>query len=145
MITQKFIYEAAQRAFGEHHRKFPWPKKHELEDQSDQFKKAFLVLCTDINAEHEAEKSRIVSDRDQFSELAATRYKTIVALRDKIESKNTKLAFAWLIIGVLIGGALIWYMNQPADCMNFEEMKQGDVYVGFAEVNGKTVAMPVCN
>ena len=70
MITQHDIFEAAQEAFSQYHPKFPWPKKNGLEDQSDQFKRAFLALCTSINVFHDKEVNSVLRTKQEFIDLA---------------------------------------------------------------------------
>lgn len=151
MITQEFIYKAAQSAFATAHPKFPWPKKHDLEDQSDEFKRAFLILCADINAEHERHTTPLRESKAGYRDAAVKADAEVDRLEAKLSSKGRKLAFAWLIIGVLIGGAAVWYMNQTPTCLEESKLQRGDmymsyndVYVGFKEVGGKTVAIPFC-
>lgn len=102
MILQKDIFEAATNAFAEHHPKFPWPKKHELEDQTDDFKRAFLAFSTDINAMHNAAKEHILETKQEYVDLAGARLDTIYELRDKNDSLSSRAVFGWILAIVFL-------------------------------------------
>lgn len=144
MIEQKAIYEAAQTAFASECPKFPFPKKHNLEEQTDEFKRAFLHLSTEINAMHKRELEEQLTDADRQHDQAlhdakiearnieAKYYCGFIDERDrKIQSLRNKNVFAWLIIGILVGGAIIYFMNQPADCIEATDLAPGQPYMNF--------------
>lgn len=110
MITQQDIYQAAQAAFKQYHPKFPWPKKHGLEDQEDSFKRAFLALCAEINIFHDKEKKAILRSKEEFIDLASRRYSRIMELEDTVSKKNSKIFFLIFLLGAVIGGFLL-YIN----------------------------------
>lgn len=115
MITQDFIYKAAQRAFGEHHPKFPWPKKHDLDDQSDQFKRAFLEFSADINAEHESfvkdREERLGNVADVWKEKAFERFDTIEKVRNQLYSAQAMAFVAWCAVAILVAAIVIMKLN----------------------------------
>lgn len=101
MITQNFIYKAAQRAFEENHPKFPWPKKHELEDQTDGFKRAILMLSADINAEHERHLLGVKANRDSYRDSAIEANNRTLEARKIADSHRVSRNIAWLMAFVL--------------------------------------------
>ncbi len=131
MITQQDIYQAAQAAFKQYHPKFPWPKKHGLEDQEDSFKRAFLALCAEINIFHDNEKKRCINDAKEFLYLASKRYSRIMELEDTVSKKNSKIFFLIFLLGVVIGGFLL-YINSltiTPDCIDEKNLTSNDFYV----------------
>lgn len=120
MIEQKAIYEAAQTAFEAHHPKFPFPKKNNLDEQTDDFKRAFLAFSADINAMHDREmnsvNSEVTAAREvivqKINEVSTARENARVANRraDKVESKLFSAqasAFIGWTAAVVLGIALI--------------------------------------
>lgn len=125
MIEQKAIFESAQTAFEAHHPKFPWPKKHSLEDQTDDFKKAFLVFSTDINAmadrdikilvdEVNAIRSRMV---EEMNEASSARDKARIARNRADDAQELMTSFknqshiAWCTVAVLGFILVLTFLN----------------------------------
>jgi len=117
MIEQKAIFEAAQTAFEAHHPKFPFPKKNNLDEQTDQFKKAFLVFSTDINAMHDKVLSAMVINNREEKDVLLNRVQT---WRDEAHTHNKKaeaaeaalfgaqsMAFIGWVAAIVLGIALI--------------------------------------
>lgn len=48
MIKEQ-LYRVTQEAFKQHYPKFPWPKKHELEDQDERFQKTFHKIYQKVD------------------------------------------------------------------------------------------------
>lgn len=132
MITQQDIYEAAQAAFKQYHPKFPWPKKHGLEDQEDSFKRAFLALCASINILHDEEKKRLVKDCTEFSDIASERYSKIVELKTELKSTRSAKRFLAFLLGVsvIVIAVLAHNLNNTApDCIAEKNLTTNDAYV----------------
>lgn len=114
MIEQKAIFEAAQTAFEAHHPKFPFPKKHNLDEQTEEFKKAFLVFSTDINAmcdrdikilvdEVNAVRSRMVEEMNAGSnarENARIANRRAEKAEARTASANTSATVGWCLAAV---------------------------------------------
>jgi hypothetical protein len=106
MIIQKnALYQSLQSAFSTHHPKFPFPKRHDLEDQTEDFQAAFDQFTNEVN---EAVRSEIIShkeiERDHYC--------------DKVRSLESDLAEArwWNVfylfaIGLCVGAFVIGYIT----------------------------------
>ncbi len=153
MITQDFIYKAAQAAFSKAHPRFPWPKKHELEDQSDEFKRAFLMLCADINAEHEKEIENRLRLRDEiiadWKNKAEARFVEMTKQRDKNDSLKLKAFLGWLLAIILLSvsiASLTGHVKLTKVCVENPEdfnFRFTDSVAVFDEYGNK-VLTPVC-
>lgn len=104
MIEKNALYESLQSAFSTNHPKFPWPKRHDLVDQTPEFQEAFDQFANETN---EMIRSEIISHkeierdhyRDQITDL-------------KIELKDARFwkTLYFLTIGAAIGAFIIGFM-----------------------------------
>lgn len=125
MIEEKAIFEAAQTAFADEHPKFPWPKKHNLADQTDAFKRAHLKFAAEINAMHESEINLLVGEVNAFRERLTTEINAASSAREnarvaarradkleeKIEGKNGQLVVAWVAVAILVVALIAFKVN----------------------------------
>lgn len=125
MIEQKAIYEAAQTAFEAHHPKFPWPKKHNLDEQTDEFKKAFLVFSTDINAMHDKEMQSLVLETNAFRDRLTVEINAASTAREnarvanrraekfeaRLASANTSATLGWCVAALAIFVLILVALN----------------------------------
>lgn len=54
MIKKDVLYSAMQHSFRTHNPKFPFPKKHDLDDQTSEFQAAFNEIHEFVNTQEEA-------------------------------------------------------------------------------------------
>ena len=157
MIEQKAIYEAAQTAFSNEHPKFPWPKRHDLEDQTDDFKRAFLHLSTEINAMHEREIESIARRNNELgdklfeSEQKNTnnsyKYDVMKTERDAAKTtRNLALIFATVVIATV--GFMVYLGVQIEKCVPQEKAEQFDFRfensVVAYDMFGNKAIKPIC-
>lgn len=90
MLEQNFIYEALQIAFSKEHPKFPWPKKHSLQKQNKQFKKAFLHFVTEVNAYHEREVKSMVEELNAYRTRLTEEINAGASARDKARIQKNR-------------------------------------------------------
>jgi len=90
-----------QSAFSEHHPKFPWPKRHDLIDQTPEFQKAFDEFCDYV----EQTTRELVIDHKQ---IEIDHYVDIIKAKDElIRKKRNGAIFPWFLIGIMIGSFVL--------------------------------------
>lgn len=109
IIEIKALYEAMQTSFSQYHPKFPWPKRHDLEDQTDDFKNAFLDFAQYVDDTIRAEvldRARI--EKEHYEEklsILQTRY-------EGAKWWNTFYLFALgiiagaFVVGIIVGNII---------------------------------------
>lgn len=96
IIEKNALYQSLQSAFSTHHPKFPFPKRHDLEDQTEDFQAAFDQFTKEVN---EAVRSEIISHK----EIERDFYEPQIRAGNR-EIRNAR---RWNIVLAFILGAII--------------------------------------
>jgi hypothetical protein len=104
IIEKNALYQNLQTAFSTHHPKFPWPKRHDLEDQTVEFQAAFNEFSRKVNA---AVRDEVI----EHKEVERDYYVKIIEKKDReISNAKTALIYPWLLVGIMVGAFAIGYM-----------------------------------
>jgi|TARA_R110000850_G_scaffold115010_2_gene229977 hypothetical protein len=158
MIEQKAIFEAAQTAFKDHHPKFPFPKKNNLDEQTNDFKRAFMAFSVYINAMHERKIQSIATRNVSLNKEARDYYDLASEWKGQVEeaiderdsartSRNIAIFISMLFIGLF---ALIIFLGFKLDgCVSQAEAAEFDFRftdsVVAYDVFGNKEVTPVCD
>lgn len=102
MIHQQNIYKTLQNAFQAEHPGFTFPK-HELEDQSEKFRRAILHASVGINVLHENELAPQKELVQKYRSLSETRFSQYLRDQDIIKDLKVTLFFSWCIFLIVTG------------------------------------------
>jgi hypothetical protein len=125
MLEQLAIYELAQGSFKEHHPKFPFPKKHNLNEQTDDFKRAFLAMCVGVNAMHEREMNILTKELGLARAVINNKINSNSLLRDSRNDETSRADTAeerlsnmtvgsvlgWVVVTILFGVIVVSKLN----------------------------------
>jgi hypothetical protein len=101
IIEKNALYQNLQDAFSTHHPKFPWPKRHDLIDQTEEFKNAFDQFYNSVN---EAVRSEIIEHRN----IERDYYTGVIEKKDiEIVRAQKSAMFPWFLLGLMIGAFLL--------------------------------------
>jgi hypothetical protein len=104
IIEKNALYQILQSAFSSHHPKFPWPKRHDLEDQTIPFQVAFSEFSMKVN---EAARAEIIAHK----EIERDYYVKIIEKKDReINNAKNAVILPWLIVGVMIGAFILGFV-----------------------------------
>lgn len=97
IIEKNALYQALQSAFSTHHKRFPWPKRHDLEDQTEKFQAAFDEFSDYVN---ETVRAEIIEQR----KIEVDHYtKRIESLRAELKTATSWNIFFMFVFGLCIG------------------------------------------
>lgn len=104
IIEKNALYQSLQSAFSTHHPKFPFPKRHDLENQTPDFQAAFDQFTREVN---EAVRSEIISHK----EIERDHYRDqITDLKIELKAARGWKTLYFLTVGLCVGAFVIGFM-----------------------------------
>jgi len=104
IIEKNALYQSLQSAFSTHHKRFPWPKRHDLEDQTEAFQAAFSQFSKETN---EMVRSEIIEQRK--IEVDHYRKQLDIANRKLYHARKWKTLY-FFTVGICAGAFALGYL-----------------------------------
>lgn len=93
-----------QSAFSTHHPKFPWPKSHDLVDQTPEFQQAFTEFANEVQAYCNIEAIEAAKIEQRYYQDEITRLES-----DLSEARRWNI-FYLFTIGLAVGAFIIGFI-----------------------------------
>jgi hypothetical protein len=110
MYTQEDVFAKLTVAFSKCHPKFPWPKKHGLADQNEEFRLAIADITAKVNEEI---KEEIIAQR----KIEVNYYSPkVIELSQEVVDKKSMIVILSTVIGIMAVGYIATFFLMFGVC-----------------------------